>query len=119
MAEGRELAGISGLPVGFTTGWVILLGALVSVMHAVIYAYFRVMSGSIIVVTVYHLLYTSLRDTIWLSFGFGPVTQWWALIVVTLVGVLLLWKGNWGPLAELGRKSAAQEDADNKRPHGE
>jgi membrane protease YdiL (CAAX protease family) len=99
--EGRDLALLSGLPPAFTIPWVIGVAALAALMHGVIYAYFWVRSGSIIVVSLYHLLYAGLRDTMWLTMGFGYITQWWGLVIVSLVGAYLIWRGDWTPLRKI------------------
>ncbi len=112
--EGLRLSNLSGLPEQFTVAWVVAVGALAGIMSGVIYAYFWMRSGSLLVTTVYYTLYTGLRDAIWITIGFGYITQAWPLIVVTIVGIFLIFKGDWRQLAELSPSVGNQGQEGNK-----
>lgn len=97
--EGLKLSNISGLPEQFTVAWVVGVGALAGIMGGVIYAYFWMRSGSLLVTTVYYTLYSGFRDLVWVTTGFGYITQAWPLFLVTVVGTYLIFKGDWSNLA--------------------
>ena len=99
---GRELARVSGLPTDFTIPWVAAVAVVAGILHGVVFAYFWSVSGSLVVVTLYHALHDSLRDSTWLTIDHGVITQWWALAAISVLGAVLLWKGNW-----LGLRSTA------------
>jgi len=101
---GRELARVSGLPLSFTMPWVFAVGVVSGVLHGVVFAYFWSVSASLAVVTLYHALYDGLRDSTWLTIDHGLISQWWAMIGVSLLGVWFLWKDNWpGLRTDVGR----------------
>ncbi|MBI5953293.1 MAG: CPBP family intramembrane metalloprotease [Chloroflexi bacterium] len=90
--------------VGAGTGESILLITLItlipSMMNAVIFAYVWTATKSLAVASVYHSAYDEVRDGIEKTVGFGPLISIWEMLVTTLLGVFLLWKGNWKPLAD-------------------
>jgi hypothetical protein len=67
-------------------------------MHAIVYAYIWTVTQSLAVVTVYHAAFDEIRDAIATSIGFGPLVNIWQMLTLTILGGLLLWKGNWKPL---------------------
>lgn len=75
-----------------------------SVMHAIIFAYIWSASQSLAVATVYHSAYDEVRDALERSVGFGPLVGVWQAIALTVIGAVLLWRGNWQGL----RDSAAR-----------
>ena len=44
---------------------------------------------------VYHAAFDEIRDAISYSIGFGPLVDIWQMLTLTILGGLLLWKGNW------------------------
>lgn len=90
------------LPVSAAIAVVVLatlvFGAIPTILHAIVFAYFWVWSGSLAVVTVYHLAYDGVRDSIQSYVGSGPISGIWPVLVVAILGTLLLWKGNWEAL---------------------
>ena len=69
-----------------------------SMMHAIIYAYIWTVTQSLAVVTVYHAAFDEIRDAIETSIGFGSLVQIWQMLMLTVLGGMLLWKGNWKQL---------------------
>ena len=56
------------------------------------------MDTSLAVATVYHLAYDGVRDSIQTSIGSGPVAGLWAVVLLSILGIALLWKGDWSNL---------------------
>lgn len=77
---------------------VVVLSAVPGILVGAIYAYFWVWSGSLAVVSVLHLADDGLRDSLQSFVGSGPVTGIWPLAVTIVLGIVLLWKGNWTTL---------------------
>ena len=50
--------------------------------------------------SVYHAAYDEIRDAIEKSIGFGPLVSIWEMAVTTVIGAILLWRGNWQPLVQ-------------------
>lgn len=51
-----------------------------------------------LVATIYHAAFDEIRDTIDTSIGFGPMVQVWQMLLLTIIGAILLWKGKWNKL---------------------
>jgi len=68
-------------------------------MNAVIFGYVWTATQSLAVVSVYHSAYDEVRDALEQSIGFGPLVNIWEMLVTTVIGAVLLWKGNWNRLA--------------------
>jgi membrane protease YdiL (CAAX protease family) len=101
---GARTEGAAGPVLGVAV--VLLISIIPSMMHAVIYAYIWSSSQSLAVATVYHSAFDETRDALETSVGFGPfVDVIWQNVVLTLVGALLLWKGNW---KNLSRRSSTR-----------
>jgi len=64
----------------------------------VIFAYVWTATQSLAVSSVYHSAYDEVRDAIEKSIGFGPLVGIWEMAATTIIGAVLLWKGNWKPL---------------------
>ena len=89
--------------MGFEAGdnpWVSIPVVLVAsfiptIMHAVVFAYIWSRTASLAVSTMYHVCFDEVRDTLENTIGLGTLGQNWQMAVLTLLGILLLWKGNW------------------------
>jgi membrane protease YdiL (CAAX protease family) len=77
---------------------IILITLIPSMMNAVIYAYVWTATKSLAVSSVYHSAFDEVRDAIEKSIGFGPLVSIWEMAATTIIGAILLWKGNWKPL---------------------
>jgi hypothetical protein len=101
---------VAHLPVGLSVVVTVLLVAAVSfipsVLNGVIFAYIWSRTGSLAVTTVYHAAYDGMRDSLAMTIGLGPITGVWATLLLVMVGLALLWKGNWSTLK--ARRAAAQ-----------
>ena len=53
------------------------------------------MTQSLAVVTVYHAAFDQIRDAIEVSIGYGSLVEIWQMLTLTILGGLLLWRGNW------------------------
>jgi len=71
-----------------------------AMMHAIIFAYIWSASQSLAVATVYHSAYDEVRDSLERSVGFGPLVSIWQALVLTVLGAVLLWHGNWKGLRD-------------------
>jgi len=101
---GRAGAEESGLPVAVSmivsALVVVVMGAIPSILHAVVFAYIWVRSQSLAVATVYHAAYDGVRDGINLSLGLAPMAGLFATLVLVILGIAFLWKGDWSQLEE-------------------
>lgn len=84
----------------YENNFVLLLGIFIisllpTVMHALVFAYFRSASGSIVVATVYHAAFDEVRDTLSESVGFGPFVELWQMTTLTILGAVLLRRTGW------------------------
>lgn len=86
---------VQGSPSTATAIGTILLGAIPAILHGVIFAYIWSSSQSLAVATVYHALFDGVRDSLLMLIGFGAFTVLWANLVLIILGMLLLQKGNW------------------------
>jgi uncharacterized protein len=84
--------------VGISIVITLAVSLIPSMMHAIVYAYIWTVTQSLAVVTVYHAAYDEIRDAIEVSIGLSPVVQVWQVLTLTILGGLLLWKGNWQKL---------------------
>ncbi|MDQ1255147.1 MAG: protease family protein, partial [Euryarchaeota archaeon] len=50
---------------------------------------------SLAVSTVYHAAFDEVRDTLEGTVGLGPLSQNWQMLILTILGIALLWKGKW------------------------
>jgi membrane protease YdiL (CAAX protease family) len=80
---------------GVTIAVVLLVSLILAMMHAIIFAYIWTTTHSLAVAAVYHAAFDEVRDAIEASIGFGPLVDPWQMIVLTVIGTTLLWKGNW------------------------
>ncbi|MEA5580192.1 type II CAAX endopeptidase family protein [Nodularia harveyana UHCC-0300] len=69
-----------------------------AMMHAIVFAYIWTVTQSLAVVTVYHAAFDEIRDAIASSIGYGSLVEIWQMLTLTILGGLLLWKGNWQQL---------------------
>lgn len=101
---GVEGAAQTNLPVALsvtiTVLAVIIVGAIPTIMHGVVFAYIWTQSGSLAVATVYHAVYDGIRDSLAMVTGLPPIVATWASALLTILGIALLWKGNWKRLEE-------------------
>lgn len=96
---GMANAGPAGMPVGLsvitTVLTVLAIGALPTILHAVVFAYIWARSQSLAVVTFYHAMYDGVRDGLGRIVGMSAPVGVWVNVVLTISGILCLWKGNW------------------------
>lgn len=69
-----------------------------TIMHAVVFAFIWMRTGSLAVSTIYHVSFDEVRDTLGEEVGLGSFGQNWQMLVLTLLGVLLLVKAPWKKL---------------------
>jgi membrane protease YdiL (CAAX protease family) len=74
---------------------VTLISLIPTIMHAVVFAYIWSSTQSLAVSTVYHAAFDEVRDSLEGSVGFGPLAQYWNMVILTILGVALLWKAKW------------------------
>ena len=77
---------------------VVLVSAVPSILHAVIFAYIWAKTKSIWVATFYHAAFDEVRDALEASFGLGPFAEIWQMVGITLLGGVLLWRVDWQTL---------------------
>lgn len=78
-----------------TVMFIIVVGALPAILHGVVFAYIWTRSRSLAVATVYHAAYDGVRDSLALTIGLGSIVGAWANLVLILLGIFFLWKGDW------------------------
>jgi membrane protease YdiL (CAAX protease family) len=95
MADVGETGSPVGLSVVISAVAVIICGAIPTIMHGIVFAYFWVRSQSLAVATVYHAAYDGVRDSLSMIVGLPTMVGVWANLVLTILGVILIWKGDW------------------------
>jgi uncharacterized protein len=100
IAIGSHVEGVE-TPVWVSIVVTLLITLIPSMMNAVVYAYVWTATQSLAVSSVYHSAYDEIRDALEQSIGFGPLVSIWEMLVTTVIGAVLLWKGNWRPLSLL------------------
>jgi membrane protease YdiL (CAAX protease family) len=102
-------AGVAGaaetnLPVALSVfivvAAVVIVGAIPSIMHGIVFAYIWVRSESLAVATVYHAAYDGVRDSLGMVAGLPSMVGLWANMLLMILGIAVLWKGNWKKLEE-------------------
>lgn len=84
--QGNHIVAISGIA---------LISLIPTIMHAIVFAFFWSVSNSLIVATMYHSAFDETRDTLQGSIGFGPLVEIWQMILLTIMGLVFLWKIKW------------------------
>ncbi len=85
--------------VGTSIAIMLAVSLIPTTLHAIVYAYIWTVTQSLAVVTVYHAAFDEIRDAIEVSIGLSSLVQVWQMLTLTVLGGLLLWKGNWQQLA--------------------
>jgi membrane protease YdiL (CAAX protease family) len=88
------------LSVAVTVAAVVIIGAIPTIMHGIVFAYIWVRSDSLAVATVYHAAYDGVRDSLDRVAGLPSMVGVWANTLLTILGIAFLWKGNWKKLEE-------------------
>jgi membrane protease YdiL (CAAX protease family) len=88
-------ANVSGASAAVSATLIVLVSAIPAAMHGVIFAYIWTRTRSLAVATVYHAAYDGVRDSLQITLGHGPITQFWPMAFLTFLGLALLWKGDW------------------------
>jgi len=78
-----------GIPVVMT------ISLVPTVMHAVVFAYFWSSSGSLAVVTFYHVAFDEIRDSLEGTIGLGPLGLNFQMVGLTVFGLMALFKAGW------------------------
>ncbi len=89
------LIGMGARQEELSIAFMLLITLIPSIMNAIIFAYVWTASQSLAVSSVYHSAYDEVRDAIEKSVGFGPLVSLWEMGMTTLLGLILLWRGNW------------------------
>lgn len=74
---------------------ILLITLILTILHAIIFAYIWSVSGSLAVNTFYHAAFDEVRDSLQNTVGFGPLVELWQMLAITVVGMALLVKGKW------------------------
>lgn len=72
---------------------VLAVSIIPTILHAVVFAYIWSRTASLAVSTFYHVCFDEVRDTLENTVGFGSLGQNWQMLVLTVLGIWLLWKG--------------------------
>jgi membrane protease YdiL (CAAX protease family) len=106
-------AGKIGLPawasVAVTVAATVLVSAIPAILHGVVFAYIWTRSRSLAVATVYHLAFDGVRDSIHTTIGAGPIAVAWSLVLLVVLGIIFLWKGDWRNLQDYAETSKMPE----------
>ncbi|GCE21062.1 CPBP family intramembrane glutamic endopeptidase [Dictyobacter kobayashii] len=102
VASGIASAKLTAQPVGLTVAIVVaatvILSAIPTILHGVVFAYIWTRYHSLAVSSVYHAAYDGMRDSLTLTIGLGFITSLWATLVLIILGIVLLWKADWSNL---------------------
>ncbi len=94
-----ENSGTSAGATAISVAAILVISAVPTILHAVVFAYIWTRSRSLAVSTVYHGAYDGVRDSIGRTIGMGPVASTWSSAVLIILGISLLWRGNWRNLS--------------------
>jgi len=97
IAIGSRIGGVD-VGLGMSIALTLLVSLIPAMMNAVIFAYVWTATQSLAVSSIYHSAYDEVRDSIEKSIGFGPLVSIWEMLATTIIGAILLWRGNWKPL---------------------
>jgi membrane protease YdiL (CAAX protease family) len=96
---GAATAGIPvALSIAVTVTFMIVLTAIPVMLHAILFAYIWLRSRSLAVATVYHAAYDGVRDSLGMVVGLTAGVSLWATVLTSILGIILLWKGDWSGL---------------------
>ena len=98
IVSAEEMGFSVGVSVALITVSIVIASALPAILHGVVFAYIWTCSGSLAVATVYHLAFDGVRDSTQLTIGHGPITSVWSCVILVILGIIFLWKGNWKAL---------------------
>ena len=103
-----KMAALPGSPLSETqwsafrfilvTAVIVILSAVPTILHGVVFAYIWSRGRSLAVSSVYHAAFDGLRDSLGLTIGLGPVAGIWANLVLIILSIVLLWRGSWSNL---------------------
>jgi len=101
--SGIAAAGEAGIPVGLSVAVnvlvIVIVSAVPTILHGVVFAYIWTRSQSLAVATVYHAAYDGVRDSLGMLIGSPAMVGLWANLVLSVLGIAFLWKGDWKNLA--------------------
>lgn len=95
-----EIGFSTKVSVAITVVATVLGSAIPAILHGVVFAYIWMRSRSLAVATVYHLAFDGVRDSIHTTIGPGPIAGVWVVVLLVILGIIFLWKGNWRNLQE-------------------
>ncbi|MBE3558214.1 MAG: CPBP family intramembrane metalloprotease [Ktedonobacteraceae bacterium] len=95
IAEARVAHLPVALSIATTVAAVTLLSIIPAVCHGVVFAYIWTRTQSLAVSTVYHAAYDGIRDSLSMIAGLGPIAGIWANALLIILGIVLLWRGDW------------------------
>lgn len=95
---------------------VIAISFIPAVSHAVIFAWFRVVSMSLAVLVVYHAAFDEVRDAIEQTIGFNRLNEPWQMLSIIAIGGILLWKANWSSLCKDHSRSYPPKNSKAMQP---
>lgn len=73
---------------------ILVISLLPTVMHALVFAYLWSSSQSLAVATFYHVMFDEVRDTLEDTVGLGILGQYFQMLVLTVLGILILWQSH-------------------------
>lgn len=74
---------------------VLAISFIPTILHAVVFAYIWSRTASLAVSVFYHVCFDEVRDTLRDGIGLGALGENWQMLVLTVLGIWLLWKGKW------------------------
>ncbi|MEQ8924653.1 MAG: type II CAAX endopeptidase family protein [Fulvivirga sp.] len=74
---------------------VMIVSFIPTILHAIVFAYLWSRTASLAVATFYHVCFDEVRDTLEETIGLGTFAQNWQMLVLTILGVWLLFMGKW------------------------
>ncbi|QBD76868.1 CPBP family intramembrane metalloprotease [Ktedonosporobacter rubrisoli] len=102
---------VPGPTIIITAVSVILLSVIPVVCHGILFAYIWNRAHSLAVSSVYHAAFDGMRDALGAIIGLGPTAGIWANIVLLVLGLILLWKGDWRNLHTWSQEAASENPA--------
>lgn len=105
-----------GLSITVTVAAVVVLGIIPTICHGIVFAYIWTRAQSLAVSSVYHAAYDGMRDSLTLTIGLGPIAGVWANVLLLILGVALLWKGDWSNLKAFSQQTTSESTVPTPQP---
>ncbi len=93
LAKQGGMSATTAMLVGL--GSILLIGVIGGTLLGVVFAYVWLRGQSLAVSSTFHALYDGFRDSLSVTIGLGPLGSLLSSLLVIVLGILFLWRGDW------------------------